>query len=377
MSEPLSPIWYEVTIAPSATGAALDTQISDDVVIDPASARELDFFLTHISPAAGEYLTRPITVWSGPRRLVYDVRLSQSAEGGWRFDLGSERAAVDAPDRPVVVDPRLDDLNVMVWVTDRERLARWFNTAWLDFVGKSITDQLGWGWMSSMNADDLIGLMESYEAAHREQRGFEHVARVMAHDGQEWWTRVRAVPRLTDRHFDGFIGMCDPIEIARAENAPHAWHVADALPGADAAGDESITAVHRLANLGAVLEIDRPAEVVEAAFMRRIAARWLSQHDSLRDRHDEIVLAIGEAAANAAVHAYDGRRGNVRLQCEIGPAHAEFRVRDWGSWEPPTQAEEHRGVAIMQALADDFELRHLDDGTEIVLRFRLAAPSRD
>jgi anti-sigma regulatory factor (Ser/Thr protein kinase) len=122
--------------------------------------------------------------------------------------------------------------------------------------------------------------------------------------------------------------------------------------------------------------ISRPAEPVEASCLRRLASRWAAQHEVLAPRHDDIVLAVGEATANSALHAYRDGAGEIRLECAIDAAHATFRVRDWGAWLPPSAQRDSRGILLMERLADSFELRHLADGTEVILRFDIGTPVR-
>jgi hypothetical protein len=57
------------------------------------------------------------------------------------------------------------------------------------------------------------------------------------------------------------------------------------------------------------------------------------------------------------------------LECSLEDTRATFRVRDWGTWRTPTDDPDSRGIMLMRRLADAFELRHLSDGTEVVLTF--------
>jgi anti-sigma regulatory factor (Ser/Thr protein kinase) len=253
----------------------------------------------------------------------------------------------------------------MAWVTDTERLARWFNPAWCDFVGSPLDDELGWGWMRHVHPDDLVPLLEAYEAGHVNRHGFEYVGRVVHRSGDYRRVRVRAVPRTRDDAFDGFIGICVPIETA--DEPIDGTRLADLLPPTD---EPSTLVVERLANLEAALEVSRPAERPEVACLRRLAATWAAEHPWLRDRQDDIALAVTEAAANAVVHGYRASTGDVHLTCAIGPERAAIRIRDWGSWEAPSGSAESRGIPLMPRLCDEFELRHLPDGTEAVLRYR-------
>src|SRR5215467_5976072 len=105
----------------------VDTGLQADVALDASSARDLGLFMTRFEPTAAAPLTRPVIVWKDETRRVMDVRAYVADDGAWRLEFDNERAADDTLDAPERVDPRLDDLATMVWVTDADRLARWFN----------------------------------------------------------------------------------------------------------------------------------------------------------------------------------------------------------------------------------------------------------
>jgi PAS domain S-box-containing protein len=357
---------FEVTV---------ETGRQADVTLDASSARDLELFLTRFEPPANAPVTRPVIVWKNDTRRVMDVRAYVADDGAWRLEFDNERPADDAPDAPERVDPRLDDLATMVWITDADRLARWFNRAWCTFVGAELEEELGWGWMRHAHPDDLVGLLEAYERGQRAQRGFDHVGRVIDRDGLVRWLRVRGVPRIQNDEFGGFIGICRLDEHA-ATDSEHSAAATSPVPFIPPTDEPASAVVERLADLEVALRISRPAEPVEASCLRRLASRWAAQHEVLAPRHDDIVLAVGEATANSALHAYRDGAGEIRLECAIDAAHATFRVRDWGAWLPPSAERDSRGILLMERLADSFELRHLADGTEVILRFDIGTPVR-
>jgi anti-sigma regulatory factor (Ser/Thr protein kinase)/PAS domain-containing protein len=351
--------------------ASIETGAPLDIVLDEASARELSMFLTHVQPAPDAPVSRRVLAWKGGRRCVVDVRVASGPDGSWLLAFGDQLDDEQSPAVPEPVDHRLDALSTMAWITDSERIARWFNAAWCDFVGAPLGDELGWGWMRHVHADDLVGLLEAYEEGHLGHHGFDHVARLADLDGAYWSVRVRGVPRLLDDSFNGFVGICLPISRAATELHPDAT-VTGMMPPSD---EDARVVVERLANLEAALQIARPAEALEAACLRRLAAAWAAQHPALDRWRDDIALAVGEATANAVVHAYRARTGVVRLECALHNQRAEIRIRDWGEWEAPSPERDSRGIALMQRLCDTFELRHLSEGTEVVLAYGLDAVS--
>jgi PAS domain S-box-containing protein len=353
----------------------VETGLQADVALDASSARDLELFLTRFEPPADAPVTRPVVVWKDDTRLVMDVRAYVAEDGAWRLEFDNERPAVAAPETAERVDPRLDDLATMVWITDADRLARWFNRAWCEFVGAELDEELGWGWMRHVHPDDLVGVLEAYERGQRDHHGFDHVGRVIDRDGLVQWLRVRGVPRIQNDEFDGFIGICQ-LDEGAGSDSERSTAVTSPVPLIPPTDEPARAVVERLADLEVALRISRPAEPVEASCLRRLASRWAAQHEVLAPRHDDIVLAVGEATANSALHAYRDGAGEIRLECAIDAAHATFRVRDWGEWLPPSAERDSRGILLMERLADAFELRHLPDGTEVILRFEVGAPAR-
>ncbi len=344
---------------------------TEDVTLDDASARDLRLFLSRLPPSAERSVSRPVVLWRGGRRSIVQVDAVRASDGSWQLRLGAERSEDAAPDTPEVFDARLNDLAAMVWVTDVDRMAKAFNSAWLEFVGAQLADELGWGWMQHVHEDDLLALLGAYEAAQEARRGFEYSGRVWRADGRLWWLRLRAAPRIEDGEFRGFIGMCEPIGAAGDVASPTNSGLADLLPVADLAVEPAASVVERLARIERVLRVSRPAELLETRLLRQLASRWVDQHARLRERHDDIVLAVSEAATNAAEHAYVDAPGYVRLTCELRQATAQFRIRDGGRWQQPSSSRDHRGIALMNGLADDLYINHLADGTEVVLSFRV------
>src|SRR5262249_30727561 len=143
----------------------------------------------------------------------------------------------------------------------------------------------------------------------------------------------------------------------------------DLLPAADERS--TAHAIDRLARLDTALEIARTADTVQAGLLRRVVAAWGAQHAQLSTRDDEVVLAVHEAVTNCVRHAYPDTPGRVSLSCEMYDDQAVFSVRDWGEWRSPDPAIAHRGILLMDGLADESAIEHLPDGTEVVLRFRV------
>ncbi|WP_300008696.1 SpoIIE family protein phosphatase [Pseudonocardia sp.] len=121
------------------------------------------------------------------------------------------------------------------------------------------------------------------------------------------------------------------------------------------------------------LRLRVPARPRQLRPVRAAVRAWAGQHALPAEVADDLLLAVGEAVANAVEHAYpDGAPGEV--ECTLhravdGPVQAV--VRDTGTWRPAPTDNGHRGhgLAMIRALTADSELDGLPTGTTV--RFRL------
>jgi serine/threonine-protein kinase RsbW len=114
-----------------------------------------------------------------------------------------------------------------------------------------------------------------------------------------------------------------------------------------------------------------PAAPNDVAALRRELDGWLSHLAVPAIARRDLVLAVAEAAANAAEHAYgfDGAgviRVDVRRE-EDGALSAS--VADEGTWrEPVEDLERGRGIRIIRALVDDVSIASDARGTVVHMR---------
>jgi anti-sigma regulatory factor (Ser/Thr protein kinase) len=107
----------------------------------------------------------------------------------------------------------------------------------------------------------------------------------------------------------------------------------------------------------------------ELSGVRAAVRQWL--RDSIADGHaDEILLATGEALANALEHG----TGPVTLTLEWVDDTLNLAVRDTGAWsvgEPASRQPARRGlgIPIMTALSDSLTFE-TNDGTTVKLSRR-------
>ncbi len=106
--------------------------------------------------------------------------------------------------------------------------------------------------------------------------------------------------------------------------------------------------------------------------VRRSLSRFLMQQAvSEKDRY-AILLAVGEAVANAVEHAYLVEPGLVHVRAERAGDTFVVDVNDAGRWKPVERREERgRGIKMMRALMDRVEIRTTQAETNVRLMVRL------
>lgn len=98
---------------------------------------------------------------------------------------------------------------VLVWMADTEKKATFFNSAWLDFTGRTAEQETGYGWTDSVHPDDLERFLDYYTAAFDKREEFYTEYRLRRNDGEYRWISDRGVPRFgLQGEFEGYIGAC-------------------------------------------------------------------------------------------------------------------------------------------------------------------------
>jgi len=127
-----------------------------------------------------------------------------------------------------------------------------------------------------------------------------------------------------------------------------------------------------------------PAALAELRVVRRRVQRWAGGHGLPEDVVIDLQIAVGEAVSNGIEHAYTGdgpRRDDavaVEVELELRPARdgrvVAARVTDRGRWRPVPADPGYRGrgLALIQQLSRDMQVRRTVRGTEVT--FAIPAP---
>ena len=98
---------------------------------------------------------------------------------------------------------------VLIWMSGTDKLCTFFNQCWLDFTGRSMEQELGYGWAAAVHPEDLARCLGIYSAAFDARVDFEMEYRLKRFDGKYRWIVDYGVPRFeSDGAFCGYIGSC-------------------------------------------------------------------------------------------------------------------------------------------------------------------------
>ncbi|HEX5094706.1 MAG TPA: SpoIIE family protein phosphatase [Acidimicrobiia bacterium] len=136
--------------------------------------------------------------------------------------------------------------------------------------------------------------------------------------------------------------------------------------------DVALLGVRYVGALTPELSIDCPAELVHLKAVRDRVRTWLTLQDATPDDVDAVLLAVGEAVANVAMHAYGARGGRLRVHGSLEDGVVHMRVDDDGQWRPPPD-DLGRGMHIVEQMSDTVSVDARDDGTTVTFTRRLGA----
>lgn len=123
------------------------------------------------------------------------------------------------------------------------------------------------------------------------------------------------------------------------------------------------------------LDLRFRAEPKELAPVRRALSMWLRSLNATQEEAYDVVLACGEACANAIEHAYGPLEAFIEVEARLDDQTITVTVRDFGVWRPSRANHRGRGFMLMEGLMDEVDVRRRNNGTEVRLIRALRGPA--
>ena len=121
-----------------------------------------------------------------------------------------------------------DSAPALIWLSDLEGRRDYFNRTWLEFTGRTVEQEGGYGWADNIHPDDRARYLGAYASAFAGRRPFELEYRLRRRDGADRWVLARGTPRFTPSGgFAGFVGLC--LDVTERREAGEAVRQSDAF----------------------------------------------------------------------------------------------------------------------------------------------------
>ena len=118
------------------------------------------------------------------------------------------------------------------------------------------------------------------------------------------------------------------------------------------------------------------ADATHLAPSRAALRTWLRQAGVDADQIQNVLIAAGEAVANAIEHGHrDQPEGIVSLRATALVDRLRVTIIDNGTWKMPVKLDDitrGRGIGLMRGLMEDFTIRSDDAGTTVHMYARIS-----
>jgi PAS domain S-box-containing protein len=167
----------------------------------------------------------------------------------------------------------------MIWISGPDNLATFFNRGWLDFTGRSVQQELGYGWASAVHPDHRADCLAGYSSAFDDRRLWHTECQLQRADGEYRWMLCSGAPRFAvDGSFDGYIvSGSDITDLKSAQEASLARQKLESL-GVLAGGiahdfNNLLGGIHANAEIAEASEGDIPFPADEIQNIKAISIR--------------------------------------------------------------------------------------------------------
>lgn len=99
-----------------------------------------------------------------------------------------------------------DSLPALIWVCNTEQLCTYVNQTWQTFTGRSLEQEINWGWLDTIHPDDRQNFVNQLTTSLAEEIPLQVEYRRCDRNGIYRWILNTGIPRYIDNQFAGMIG---------------------------------------------------------------------------------------------------------------------------------------------------------------------------
>ncbi len=143
-------------------------------------------------------------------RLQYDEQGQPKEMVGFWTDITERRQAeLQLQESEQRFRRMADGAPALIWLADTRNMTTWFNKSWLDYTGRTLEQELEFGWTTGIHPDEREVSVKKSDNAFNHREAFEMEFHLRRADGSYGWIVNSGIPRFTeDGEFEGYIGYC-------------------------------------------------------------------------------------------------------------------------------------------------------------------------
>jgi PAS domain S-box-containing protein len=180
-----------------------------------------------------------------------------------------------------------DAAPVLIWMSAPDKSVIFKNKTWLEFTGRAMEQELGYGWVEIVHPDDVESAWKTYGAAFDARKPFTINYRLRRHDGTYRFVSDSGVPRYgVQGDFRGYVGVCvDITDMLKQQKELHEFEerIALAAEAAHLGAWELNTETNELwmsDKAREIFQFDRSESITFEAFQDRVHPEDRAMHDA-------------------------------------------------------------------------------------------------
>lgn len=141
---------------------------------------------------------------------AFDIRISKLNDGfvaTWRDVSQNKRGQKALKESEKYFRHMADNSPVLIWTSGIDKHCNFFNSIWLNFTGRSLEQELGYGWLEGVHPDDRDYCIKTYSDCFDKRKRFCMEYRLRHHSGEYRYIIDIGTPFFSEEgEFKGYIG---------------------------------------------------------------------------------------------------------------------------------------------------------------------------